>query len=695
MILRRKKNTAQVIKEQPPLSVAIFDPDANSTADTALYLAKEFNTAGKKAIILEFPCLGLSRLLSRVADPDSIPREKSMDQYLLDLDRGDVKDVERYIASVDGVDCIGGHGKTTSDISVLIKIMNDNTLLQAAAKLANQLYGIYDLVIFSLQGLLLHPMTFGALRSADSVIVQVKDITSLPIAFSMYKKLPTYGVREQVAMYCDHQVPLSEKLLKKKELVTFVKQLTKKKKEQIEDSVAHNFSQHVGIINPAEHIAYQSLVAEEVGLNLRDSEQMKGLLEKTKQYLKTSYAGLFVDSFTSIEKRRLIQHYIADYIREQTNYKFTTSIDVIIDKIQTEITQTGPLQPALDDPNTSSIEINSPDEVISEIDRVIRLDERVKFQDKDHIYAIINKMLAPMGKTLTANDPVIDSQYGGFRINVVLDRSRGGLTTDYPSISIRKFPPDVYSSESCIKYGNISREIDDFFADIYPIGPNVLIGGSVNSGKTAQISRIPLYLDPITRILTVEDSEEMMLKKKTAYSHYSNIKAFIVKEHENVRRRFNIARIIKVTLRQNPNWIIIGEVRDHESAEQALEATNVGSSVALTIHANNAKTTAIRFNQLAGNSSDTANKIGEFIDLIIYQQNIKGVRRVTEIVELMGFDEKNQPILNPIFQFNFKTGIHERVGYLKKLRVKMEKKDVSTDIINRWCKPKEVGNKAV
>ncbi|MFC7561609.1 hypothetical protein ACFQY3_25460 [Paenibacillus farraposensis] len=66
----------------------------------------------------------------------------------MDLDRGDVKDVERYIASVDGVDCIGGHGKTTSDISILIKIMNDNTLLQAAAKLANQLYGIYDFVIF-------------------------------------------------------------------------------------------------------------------------------------------------------------------------------------------------------------------------------------------------------------------------------------------------------------------------------------------------------------------------------------------------------------------------------------------------------------------------------------------------------------------------------------------------------------------
>ncbi|MNW33283.1 putative conjugal transfer protein [compost metagenome] len=690
MLKRFKKNKITTIKEQPPIVVSIFDPNSGDTTETALSLAKKWmGVTQKKAVIIEFPCLGLPRLLSRIEDPDTILKEQSVDQYLLDMDRGDVKTLDTYITTVEGVDCVAAHPKTSADIPVLIKMENLKTALQAPEQLAQGLLGTYDLVIYALQGQLFHPMSFGALRHADSVIVQVQSLVALPHSYKTLKKLPTYGVEDQVILYSDFQLALPEKVWKKDELTSFICNLDKKVISKISDQKPTTFSQHIGVINPAEHIAYQSSLqgGNGVSLNIRESEQLKRLVDQTRQVLKSQHADEFIESFTNIQKRGIIQHHIADYIREQTTYKFTASIDVIIQKVQTEITQMGPLQVALDDPNTSSIEINGPDEVMSEINHVDQLDTRVKFEDKEHIYAIINKMLIPMGKTLTANDPVLDSQYGGFRINVVADRDRGGLTSDFPVVSIRKFPPDVYTSEACIAYGNISEEIDEFNADIYPLGVNEITGGSVNAGKTAGLQRIPLYLNPLTRILTIEDSEEMMLKKKEAYLNYPNIVSFFVKEHEIERRRYDIAKITKITLRQNPDWVIIGEVRDHAAARQALEAANTGSNVTFTIHANDAKMTVVRFFQLAGNTPDIASQVGDSIDLVRYNVNDFGIRRQSEIAELLGFDERNQPILNPIFVYNFKTKLFERVGSLKNMRNKMIRNGASQAVIDRWCEP--------
>lgn len=445
----------------------------------------------------------------------------------------------------------------------------------------------------------------------------------------------------------------------------------------------------IGIINPTEYVRYRHRPEIKSGTthSKTDEENLKSLLERTQQHLITNYNDEFVVAIIDEEARNKVKYHISDFIGEQRDYKFSMDISEVIENIQTEITEMGVLQPALDDSRISSIEINGPNEVIVERDGFPVHMTEIRFQDNDHIYRTIDKMLMPIGKSLTANEPIIDANYRGFRINVIMDVSRGGVSTRSPIISIRKFPPDVYSDEDCIKYGNISQEIADFLADILPYGANTIIAGGTNSGKTSQLIRFPKYYDKLTRFFCIEDSEEMLLKAKTTYQNYPNIASVIVKEHEDIRKAFPIPKLVKTSLRQNPNVILVGEVRDEEAAKQAIVAANTGHIVHFTVHANGAEEALVRMLELAGNNSIAASQIAMSFHLVMYQQyeETTGKRVVFELAEVIGFENAERPILNPIFKYDTENRSFERVGNLKRLKDKMVSKGAPKEIISRWC----------
>lgn len=438
-----------------------------------------------------------------------------------------------------------------------------------------------------------------------------------------------------------------------------------------------------GIINPTEHVKFQIKHVEVAAIHVSDSDKVKELLEKTQMYLRDNFADDFIQSMYDEQSREKIRYHIADYIREHS-MNLTSDINAVIEKISTEIVDLGVIQSILDDPKITSIELVSPKETIVEDSgkKVHRKD--IAFQDVDHMKRTIEKMLAPMGKTLNASEPVIDTAYNGFRICATLDVKSGGVSLDTPIVSIRKFPIKVYSDADCVQYGNMSEEIAEFFRVVYPCNPRVLISGGTNSGKTSNMIRIPLYLDPLTGILTIEDSPEMFLKRKEQYKSYPNIKQYITKDHENEKRRWPIWKLVKLSLRQNPDWIIIGEVRDEDSAVEMNRAANTGHSTAATTHANSAADGATRIVQLNGNTSVAAAQVSKNIDLLIHQEEDDGVRRIVEIAELIGYEGVEKPILNTIFRYNYEDRVHERVGNVQKLKEKLIKYRQPKEVIDKW-----------
>ena len=110
----------------------------------------------------------------------------------------------------------------------------------------------------------------------------------------------------------------------------------------------------------------------------------------------------------------------------------------------------------------------------------------------------------------------------------------------------------------------------------------ILITGATGSGKSTTVYTMLQTLNtPDTNIITVEDPIEMNIEGINQVQVNSDI-------------GLTFGRVLRSILRQDPNIILIGEIRDSETAKIAVRASITGHLVFSTIHTNNSLTTIER-----------------------------------------------------------------------------------------------------
>ncbi len=114
----------------------------------------------------------------------------------------------------------------------------------------------------------------------------------------------------------------------------------------------------------------------------------------------------------------------------------------------------------------------------------------------------------------------------------------------------------------------------------------VLITGPTGSGKTSSLYGFLGHLaGEAHNIITLEDPVEYEL-------------AGVNQSQINERIGFTFARALRTVLRQDPDIVMVGEVRDPETAELALQASLTGHLVFSTLHTNNAPAAVVRLRDL-------------------------------------------------------------------------------------------------
>jgi type IV pilus assembly protein PilB len=104
----------------------------------------------------------------------------------------------------------------------------------------------------------------------------------------------------------------------------------------------------------------------------------------------------------------------------------------------------------------------------------------------------------------------------------------------------------------------------------------ILITGPTGSGKTNTLySAIDHVITPERNVVTLEDPVEIQLPG-------------ITQVNVNVRSGMTLARGLRAVLRQDPDVVLVGEIRDQETAELALRASLTGHLVLSTVHTNGA-----------------------------------------------------------------------------------------------------------
>ena len=115
----------------------------------------------------------------------------------------------------------------------------------------------------------------------------------------------------------------------------------------------------------------------------------------------------------------------------------------------------------------------------------------------------------------------------------------------------------------------------------------VLVTGPTGSGKTTTLySLLQQVNQPDVKVLTVEDPVEYELDGIVQ-----------VPVHDEIG--VNYARVLRTMLRQDPDVILVGEIRDPETAQIAVEAALTGHLVLSTLHTNDAPSTVTRLVDLA------------------------------------------------------------------------------------------------
>jgi type IV pilus assembly protein PilB len=110
----------------------------------------------------------------------------------------------------------------------------------------------------------------------------------------------------------------------------------------------------------------------------------------------------------------------------------------------------------------------------------------------------------------------------------------------------------------------------------------ILVTGPTGSGKSTTLySCLHKLRKPSVNIVTVEDPVEYVL-------------AGINQAHVNTKAGMTFAGCLRSILRQDPNVIMVGEIRDKETAEIAMKAAQTGHLVLSTLHTNDSVSAIIR-----------------------------------------------------------------------------------------------------
>ncbi|MCL4136864.1 UNVERIFIED_CONTAM: hypothetical protein GTU68_047164 [Idotea baltica] len=132
------------------------------------------------------------------------------------------------------------------------------------------------------------------------------------------------------------------------------------------------------------------------------------------------------------------------------------------------------------------------------------------------------------------------------------------------------------------KLGFFKEQLDKFQNAISKPHGMVLVTGPTGSGKTTTLySGLASLNKEGTNISTAEDPVEFNLMGINQCQMHDDI-------------GFNFASALRAFLRQDPDVIMVGEIRDYETAEIAIKASLTGHLVLSTLHTNNAPSTVSR-----------------------------------------------------------------------------------------------------
>jgi flagellar protein FlaI len=263
------------------------------------------------------------------------------------------------------------------------------------------------------------------------------------------------------------------------------------------------------------------------------------------------------------------------------------------------------------------------------------------------------------GKHISHGSPMIDATLPeGSRLQLTLGTE---VTTRGTSFTIRKFREEPFSPIELMENGTFNAEALAYFWLAIENNKSLLFIGGTASGKTTSLNAVSLFIPPVAKVVSIEDTREITL-------YHDNWIASVTREAlSEGGNAINMFDLLRAAMRQRPEFILVGEVRGPE-AQTLFQAMNTGHTTFSTMHAGSVDAAIHR---LESEPLNVPRNMMQALNIISVQgliyRGTERVRRVQEVVEIAGIDPSTGNLrVNNVFVYD---PIHDKFSYTGRSQV--------------------------
>jgi len=297
--------------------------------------------------------------------------------------------------------------------------------------------------------------------------------------------------------------------------------------------------------------------------------------------------------------------------------------------------------------------VNAPLYIVHRIYRNIRTN--IKFTSMDELSSFVEKLAQRTGRYISYASPLLDGSLpDGSRVNATYTKD---VTSRGPTFTIRKFTKVPWTPIQLLNMKTLSPEMLAYFWILLEHKTNILISGGTASGKTTLLNAIAFFIPPESRVVSIEDTRELNIPRENWLPSVARTSLGIGKTGE-----VDLFSLLKNSFRQNPDYVIVGEVRGKE-AFVLFQGMASGHASISTMHADSVNTLVKRLEtppiELSPTLLNTLDCVAIMTHALITKHE---TRKLREIVEIVNVDSKGTTLTNTPFMWNPK----EDVFYFKK-----------------------------
>ena len=260
--------------------------------------------------------------------------------------------------------------------------------------------------------------------------------------------------------------------------------------------------------------------------------------------------------------------------------------------------------------------------------------------------SFVIKLAQKAGKYISIAEPVLDATMAdGSRIQMTLGSE---VTAHGSTFTIRKFRDEPITPADLIEWGTFSPLSIAYIWMAVEAGKSCIFAGGTASGKTTSLNAVSLFIPPLAKIVTLEDTRELRLP-------HQNWIPSITRESfdRDGKGSIDMYELLRAALRQRPEYILVGEVRGTEM-QTLFQAMSTGHVTYSTMHADSV---AGAVHRIENPPMNVPRNMLSSLNLMSIQVQAKiggqRVRRNKQIIEILDIDPRtNELITNEVFRWH-------------------------------------------